>query len=120
MLVGLNTNEGFTIQRSEQQLPSVTSEPFYAPHYDQKSETNDEKKALAAHENKQYVKKVGGETKTNAFIKVPYQYKNHICICCRSKRCTYIYSTRCIHSQDVQLVPINVLISFVVSGIHDS
>lgn len=62
MLVGLNTNEGITIQRSEQQLPSVSSKPFYEPHYDQKSETNDEKKALAAYKNKQYVKKVGGET----------------------------------------------------------
>ena len=62
MLVGLNTNEGITIPRSEQQFPSVSSKPFYEPHYDQKSETNDEKKALVAYKNKQYVKKVGGET----------------------------------------------------------
>ena len=74
LLAGLNTNEGITIQRSEQQLPSVSSKPFYEPHYDQKSETNDEKKALAAYKNKQYVKKVGGEANTNAFIKVLYQY----------------------------------------------
>ncbi|XP_015777362.1 PREDICTED: uncharacterized protein LOC107355329 isoform X6 [Acropora digitifera] len=59
-LQGMNTNEGITIQRSEQQLSSVSSKPFYEPHYDQKSETNDEKKALAAYKNKQYVKKVGG------------------------------------------------------------
>ena len=58
LLVGMNTNEGITIQRSEQQLSSVSSKPFH----DQKSEANDEKKALAAYKNKQYVKKVGGET----------------------------------------------------------
>ena len=50
----MNINEDVKIQRSEQQLPSLSS---------------DEKKALATYENKQYVRDVGGETK------VPYQYK---------------------------------------------
>ena len=50
----MNINKDVKIQRSEQQLPSLSS---------------DEKKALATYENKQYVRDVGGETK------VPHQYK---------------------------------------------
>ena len=75
LFVGLNTNGDVKIQGSGQQSPSVSSEASYEPHYDQKSENNDETKALAANKNKQYVRKVGGEAKTDAFIKMPYQYK---------------------------------------------
>ena len=53
------------MQRSEQQLPSVSSESFYEPHSVHLSETKDEEKALAAFKNKQDVREVGGETKTN-------------------------------------------------------
>ena len=70
----MGTNEDVKIQRSEHQLRSVSTEAFYEPHYGQKRETNDDKKALAA-KMKQYIEKVGGETKNETFIKVPYQYK---------------------------------------------
>ena len=65
MFVGLNTNEDVKMQRLEQQLPSVSSEASCLFH---KSDTNDVEKA---HENKQHVKEVGGETNINTFIKVP-------------------------------------------------
>ena len=71
----MSTNkEDIKIQRSEHQLRSASPETSYEPHYVQKSETNGDKKALGD-KNKQYVEKVGGETKNNTFIKVPYQNK---------------------------------------------
>ena len=72
--LGMSTNEDVQIQRSEQRLRSVSLEAFYEPHYVQKRETNDDKKALTA-KKKQYIEKVGGETKNDTFIKVPCQYK---------------------------------------------
>ena len=71
----MSTNKDIKIQRSEHQLRSTSPETSsYEPHYVQKSETNGDKKALGD-KNKQYVEKVGGETKNNTFIKVPYQNK---------------------------------------------
>ena len=61
--------------QSNSYLLFVSSGPFSEPHCVHESETNDEKKSLTAYKNKQYVKEVGGETKTNTFRKVPYQYK---------------------------------------------
>ena len=74
----MNSNEDVKIQRFEQQLPSVSSEASYDSCPFHESDTNDVEKASAAHENKQHIKEVGGETKINTFIKVPYQYKPYM------------------------------------------
>ena len=50
------------IQRSEQQLPSVSSEAFHDPHAVPKSNITEEGKALATYENKKYLREFGGET----------------------------------------------------------
>ena len=69
--VGMNTNEAVKIQRSEQQLPSVSSERF--------SESCSVHTALVSDRNKQYVKENGGETKTKTLTKVLGYYR---CIKC--------------------------------------
>ena len=97
MFVG-STNEDVQIQTPEQQLHFVSSRAFSEQRCVYESQTNDKKKSLAAYENKQYVKEVGGETKTSIFIKVPYQYKPYMYL-------LQIKSKRCIHSQDVLVVP---------------
>ena len=76
-------------KRLEEQLPSVSSEASHNSHSFHRSDTNDVEEPLATHENKQRIKEVGGETKINTFIKVPYQYKPYACICCRSRRCIH-------------------------------
>ena len=50
------------IRSSEQQLPSVSSETFHEPHSVHKSKITEEEEALAAYENKKYLKEFGGET----------------------------------------------------------
>ena len=50
------------IQKSEQQLPSVSSETFHEPHSVHKSKITEEEKALATYENKKYLREFGGET----------------------------------------------------------
>lgn len=62
VFVGMNTNEVVKIQRSEQQLPSVSSETFFESCSVHTSIINDEEKALASHKNKQYLGEIGGET----------------------------------------------------------
>ena len=77
MFVG-STNEDVQIQRPEQQLPFVSTGAFSEQRCVPESQTNDKKKSSAAHENKQHVKEVGGESKTSIFIEVPYQYKPYM------------------------------------------
>ena len=74
------------IQRSEQQLPSVSSETFIEPHSARKSKITEEERALATHGNKKYLGEFGGETKSNTVIKVPYYYVNFTRTCCRSRQ----------------------------------
>ena len=76
----MNTNEDDTVQRSEQQLPLVSSQACNASCNVHKSETNDVGKALPADGNKQYLEKIGGEKKTNTdtLIKFPCQYKPYM------------------------------------------
>ena len=51
--------------RSEQQLPAVSSETFFEPHFSMhKSKSNEEKKALATPGNSK-LGGYGGKTKTN-------------------------------------------------------
>ena len=97
MFVG-STNEDVQIQTPEQQLPFVSSGAFSEQRCVYESQTNDKKKSLAAHENKQYVKEVGGETKTSVFIKVPYQYKPYMYLLQLNQKDVFI-------SQDVLVVP---------------
>ena len=77
MFVG-STNEDVQVQRPEQQLGFVPSGAFSEQRCVYESQTNDKKKSLAAHGNKQYVKEIGGESKTSIFIKVPNQYKPYM------------------------------------------
>ena len=53
------------IQRSEQKLPSVSSDTFVVPHSVHKSKIAEEERALATHGNKKYLGEFGGETKSN-------------------------------------------------------
>ena len=62
------------IQRSEQQLPSVSSDTSVEPHSAHKSKITEEQRALATHGNKKYLEEYGGKTKSNTLIKVPYYY----------------------------------------------
>ena len=50
------------IQRSLQQLPSVSSEAFVEPHSVHKSKIAEEERALATHGNKKDLGEFGGET----------------------------------------------------------
>ena len=52
---------GSKIQRSEQQLSSVSSETFHEPRSVQKSKITQEEKALTTYENKKYLREFGGE-----------------------------------------------------------
>lgn len=63
--VGMNINEDVKTQRSDQQLPSASSEASYDSCLLHRSDTNDMEKISATTENKQQVKNVGGETKIN-------------------------------------------------------
>ena len=67
---GMDTKVG-KVQRSEQQLPSVSSETFHEPHSMHRREITEDEKALATYENKKSLKEFGGETKSNTLIKVP-------------------------------------------------
>ena len=74
VFVGMNINE--EIQRSEQHLPSVSSETFSESCSTHTSKVNDEKKAFASNRNKEYLGEIGGETKTNNLTNVlGYYYK---------------------------------------------
>lgn len=54
--------------KSEEKLPSVSSETFYEPHHSMhKSEVNEENKALATHGNST-LGGFGGKTKTNSIV----------------------------------------------------
>ena len=66
-LVGMNINE--EIQRSEQHLPSVSSQTFSESCSLHTSKINDEEKSLASNGNKEYLGEIGGETKTNNLTK---------------------------------------------------
>ena len=59
--VGMDREMG-KIQRSEQQLPSVSSETLHGPHPVHKNKITEEEKALATYENKKYLREFGGET----------------------------------------------------------
>ncbi|XP_067020801.1 uncharacterized protein [Acropora muricata] len=59
------------IQRSEQQLPSVSSEAFHDPHAEHKSKITEEEKALATCENKKHLREFG-ETLITLFISAPH------------------------------------------------
>ena len=50
------------IQRSEQRLPSVSSETLHEPHPVHKNKITEEEKAEATYENKKYLREFGGET----------------------------------------------------------
>ena len=63
--VGMNVNEDVKTQRSDQQLPSASSEASYDFCSLHRSGTNDMENISATTENKQQVKNVGGETKIN-------------------------------------------------------
>ncbi|XP_067050266.1 uncharacterized protein [Acropora muricata] len=65
MVYGMNINEDVKTQRSDQQLPSASSEASYDSCLLHRSDTNDTEKISATTENKQQVKNVGGETKIN-------------------------------------------------------
>ena len=84
MFVG-STNEDVQIQR-----PFVPSGAFSEQRCVHESQTNDKKKSSAAHENKQYVKEVGGESKTIIFIKVPNQYKPYMYLLQLNKKNVFI------------------------------
>lgn len=64
-LVGMNINEDVKTQRSDQQLPSASSKASYDSCSLPRSDTSDAEKVSATNENKQHIRKVGGETKTN-------------------------------------------------------
>ena len=48
-------------------------ETFHEPCAIHKRRTNNEEKALATYKNKEHVKELGGEAKTNTSMKVPHQ-----------------------------------------------
>ena len=62
--VGMDTKVG-KIQRSVQQLPSLSSETFYDPHSVYSRKITEEENALATYENKkrECLREFGGETK---------------------------------------------------------
>ena len=67
-LVGTDTSGIAKMLRSEEQLPSVSSETFYEPHFSMhKSKSNEEKKALAT-PGKSTSGGFGGKTKTNSVL----------------------------------------------------
>ena len=75
VFVGVNTNEVVKMQRSELQLPSVSSKTFSESCSVDTSRINDEEKALASDGNKQYLGEIGGETNTNTLTKVLGYYR---------------------------------------------
>ena len=79
VFVGMNTNAAVKLQRSEQQLPSVSSQTFSESCSVHTSKINDEEKALVSDRNKQYLEEMGGETKTKTLTKVLGYYR---CIKC--------------------------------------
>ncbi|XP_015768952.1 PREDICTED: ankyrin-3-like isoform X3 [Acropora digitifera] len=58
MVYGMDSKMG-KIQRSEQQLPSVSSDTFVEPHSAHKSKITEEERALATHENKKDLEEYG-------------------------------------------------------------
>ncbi|XP_074624546.1 uncharacterized protein LOC141882489 isoform X2 [Acropora palmata] len=63
-----STNEDVQIQTPEQQLHFVSSRAFSEQRCVYESQTNDKKKSLAAYENKQYVKEVGGTSAAQPIV----------------------------------------------------
>ena len=74
------------MQRSHQQLLSVSSGTFCEPHSVHKSKVTEEEKGLATYGNKKYLGEFGGETNSNTLIKVADYYINFTCTCCRSRQ----------------------------------
>ena len=74
VFVGMTANEVVRIQRSDQQVPSISSETFFESCSGDTSEITDDEKALASDRNKQYLGEIGGETKTNTLTKVLGHY----------------------------------------------
>ena len=74
--VGMNTNRVVKIQRSEQQVPSGSSQT-HSESSVHTSKINEEEKALTSERNKQYLGEIGGET--NTLTKVLGYYR---CIKC--------------------------------------
>ncbi|XP_074624545.1 uncharacterized protein LOC141882489 isoform X1 [Acropora palmata] len=66
--LGGSTNEDVQIQTPEQQLHFVSSRAFSEQRCVYESQTNDKKKSLAAYENKQYVKEVGGTSAAQPIV----------------------------------------------------
>ena len=62
--VGMNTNGVVKMQRSEQQLPSVSSQTPTESSSVHTSEINKNEEALTSERNKQYVRENAGETNT--------------------------------------------------------
>ena len=62
---GMDTKVG-KVQRSERQLPSVSSETFYEPRSVHRREVTEEEKALATSENKKSLREFGGEINLRA------------------------------------------------------
>ena len=65
--VGMNTNNVVKIQRSEQQLPSVSSQASQPSESSSvhTSKFNEEEEALISGRNKQYLGEIGGIIKAN-------------------------------------------------------
>ena len=75
----MTANKVFKIQRSEQQLPSVSSQTVSESCSVHTSKINDEEKALATDRNKQYLGEIGGET-NNILTKILDYYRYIKCI----------------------------------------
>ena len=67
LFAGMSTNEDVKMERLDQQLPSVSLEASDGSFSFDESDTNDVEEASATYENKQLVKKDGGETKSLPF-----------------------------------------------------
>ena len=83
--VGMNTNKVVKIQRSEQQLPSVSSQTHSESSSVHTSKINEEE---TSKRNKQYLGEIGGET--NTLTKVLGYYRcikcTWITFCCRYRK----------------------------------
>ena len=104
------------IQRSEQQLPSVSSDTFVEPHSVHKSKITEEERALATHENKKDLEEYGGKTKSNTLIKVTYYYVNFTCTILVVDREGVILSY--IHTFIHTYIFMNPLLSYIHIHIH--
>ena len=86
----MNTNEDVKIQRSEQRLPSVSSGISFDSCSVHKRKTNEDERALTTYKNKQHLRELGGETRTNNLKKALF-YGNDTFICYKSKQCILLW-----------------------------